>query len=93
MEICPAYFINRCWIVDYDEIPLLTQIVTVADAFDAMTSRRSYREAMPRDKAISILNECSGTQFNPFLVGVFTEIETDRLRRHGKAALPGSEKS
>ncbi len=57
------------------EIPLLTQIVSVADAYDAMTSRRSYREAMPRRRALAILNECAGTQFNPLLVEKFTELE------------------
>ncbi len=76
-----------------DEIPLLAQIVTVADAFDAMTSRRSYREAMPRDRALSILHECAGTQFNPFLVEVFTAIETDPSRAHGKLATPGNGES
>ncbi len=73
-----------------DEIPLLAQIVSVADAFDAMTSRRSYREAMPRERALAILNECSGTQFNPHLVEVFTGIQRVRLQRRGELSAPGN---
>ncbi|MHC4859100.1 MAG: response regulator [Planctomycetota bacterium] len=67
-----------------DEIPLLAQVVSVADAFDALTSRRSYREAMPRADALKVLNSSAGKYFNPLLVEVFTDLETDRLRRHGK---------
>jgi response regulator RpfG family c-di-GMP phosphodiesterase len=65
-------------------IPFLAQIVSIADSFDAMTSNRSYRKAMPRQRAIEILNENAGAQFNPFLVEVYTDLEMDRLRRHGK---------
>lgn len=53
-----------------DEIPLGAHIIQLADAFDAMTSKRSYREAMPPDKAIEIIKCCSGTQFHPDVVNV-----------------------
>ncbi|WP_187274384.1 HD-GYP domain-containing protein [Paenibacillus sp. N3.4] len=45
------------------DIPIHSKIMAVADAFDAMTSNRSYRPAMTQDKAIDILREGSGTQF------------------------------
>ena len=53
------------------EIPLEARILTVADAFDAMTSDRPYRKAMSRDKAIDIFKEESGRQFDPDVVKVF----------------------
>jgi HD superfamily phosphohydrolase YqeK len=48
-----------------DEIPLTARIVMVADAFDAMTSTRSYRPAKPVEKALGELRRCEGTQFDP----------------------------
>ena len=52
-------------------IPLLGRIVAVADAYDAMTSDRSYRKALPHDIAIAELERCSGSQFDPRIVEVF----------------------
>ncbi len=57
-----------------DEIDLLTKIITVADSFDAMTSRRSYKVNMQRDEAVAELRACSNTQFDPVVVEVFAEI-------------------
>ena len=54
-----------------EEIPLAARVVALADAFDAMTSSRAYRGAMPVSKARGIVLECSGTQFDPALVEVF----------------------
>lgn len=51
-----------------EEIPLLARIVAVADAFDAMTSDRPYRKAMPRRDALSILIYGSGKQWDPQIV-------------------------
>ncbi len=53
------------------EISLNARIVAVADAFDAMTSQRPYREAMSKEEAIRRLNEGAGTQFDPEIVKVF----------------------
>lgn len=53
------------------DIPLGARILGVADAFDALTSRRSYREALSSQKAISVLEEESGTQFDPVIVRAF----------------------
>jgi GAF domain-containing protein len=51
-----------------DQIPLGARIIAVCDAFDAMTSDRAYRPAMPREAAIAELEAASGTQFDPFVV-------------------------
>ncbi len=54
-------------------IPLFGRIIAVADAFDAMTSDRPYRKGMPKAKAISILEEGRGTQWDPQLATLFIE--------------------
>lgn len=51
-----------------DQIPMGAHIIQLADAFDAMTSKRAYREAMPIEIAIEVLKSCSGTQFHPEVV-------------------------
>lgn len=48
-----------------EEIPLLARIIGVADAFDAMTSDRPYRSALPVETAIAELERCKGAQFDP----------------------------
>lgn len=57
-----------------DQIPEMARIMAVADAFDAMTSDRPYRKAMPLKKAITILEENRGTQFDPDVVDDFLSI-------------------
>ena len=56
------------------EIPLECRILSIVDAYDAMTSDRPYRKAMSRTDAIAELRRCAGTQFDPNLVEVFIEI-------------------
>jgi len=56
-----------------DEIPLGGRIIAIADAFDAMTSDRAYRGALPLDQVIDELRECAGRQFDPALVEAFCE--------------------
>ena len=53
------------------DIPLSARIMALADVFDALISKRVYKEAMPFDKAASIIEEESGTHFDPKLVAVF----------------------
>lgn len=57
-----------------DAIPIEAAIISVADAYDAMCSDRPYRKAMPKEKAVSILKEEKGRQFNPKVVDVFLKI-------------------
>ncbi|MFH1368512.1 MAG: HD domain-containing phosphohydrolase [Elusimicrobiota bacterium] len=57
-----------------DSISVLAQVVSVADAYDAMTSTRAYRPAMSKKKAMEELRRKKDTQFNPWLVEIFIEI-------------------
>lgn len=57
-----------------DQINIFAQIVSVADAYDAMTSSRSYRPAMSKEDAIKRLRDVCGTQFNPQVVEALIKI-------------------
>lgn len=57
-----------------DETPVYVRIVSLADAYDAMTSNRSYRSIMERSKVISIIKEERGRQFDPEISDVFLKI-------------------
>lgn len=54
-----------------EEIPLCARLMAISDVFDALISKRCYKEAMPFDKAVGIIREESGTHFDPKLVEVF----------------------
>lgn len=61
-------------------IPILSRIVLVADAFDAMTSTRAYQPALPVDFAVGEISRNAGTQFDPAVVDIFLELaEVNRL--------------
>ena len=55
-------------------IPLYARIAAIADTFDAMTSKRSYRDALSLDIVKNELSRCSGTQFDPNILKVFLDI-------------------
>ncbi|MBL4953652.1 HD-GYP domain-containing protein [Neobacillus sp. OS1-32] len=57
-----------------EEIPLLARVAAIADAFDAMTSSRSYRSALPADVAYQRIIEGKGSQFDPVLVESFKNV-------------------
>ncbi|MFE7777758.1 HD-GYP domain-containing protein [Streptomyces sp. NPDC057445] len=61
------------------QIPEFARVVAVADAFDAMTSTRSYRRARPVATAVEELKRCAGTQFDPRMVRALDRA----LTRHG----------
>ena len=54
-----------------DEIPIESRIILVVDAFDAMTTDRSYRKALPTEEAVRRLRESAGRQFDPLIVEAF----------------------
>ncbi len=56
-----------------NQIPLASRIITVVDAWDAMTSKRPYREALSHNEAIEQLHMCTETQFDPDVVRVFLD--------------------
>ncbi|MGN0981981.1 MAG: diguanylate cyclase domain-containing protein [Candidatus Limivicinus sp.] len=59
-----------------DLIPLLSRIISVVDAYDAMVSDRPYRKGMSKEEACRELRRCSGTQFDPYIVDVFLQMIT-----------------
>ena len=56
-----------------DEIPLSARILAVADVFDALTSKRSYKDGFPCERAFAIIQEESGTHFDPLVVKAFMD--------------------
>lgn len=56
-----------------EEIPLCARIMAVADVFDALTSKRCYKEAMPLEKAYAIIREESGVHFDPVVADAFLD--------------------
>jgi HD-GYP domain-containing protein (c-di-GMP phosphodiesterase class II) len=67
-----------------EEIPLLARITTIADAFDAMTSSRSYRAAMSVEEAYQRIIEGQGSQFDPMLVEEFKKVYPAWVKFHDK---------
>jgi len=57
-----------------EDVPYLSRILSVADVYDALTSDRSYRKRMPEEKAISIIADGSGSQFDPDVVAKFLDL-------------------
>jgi len=57
-----------------EQIPLAARVFAIADSFDAMTSDRPYRAAMPLERALDEISDGSGTQFDPAVAGAFLEL-------------------
>ncbi len=57
-----------------EAIPFGARIVAVIDAYDAMTSNRSYRLALPKEVALSEMRQCAGTQFDPQILETFISV-------------------
>ncbi|MFI4873189.1 MAG: HD-GYP domain-containing protein [Phycisphaerales bacterium JB061] len=58
-----------------EDIPMMARILACADTFDAMSSNRSYRSAMPREKVLAEVDRCRGTQFDSDVVTAFLKID------------------
>ena len=69
-----------------EDIPLAARVVFVCDAYNAMTTTRPYRAALPHDHAMTELVSNAGTQFDPMVVGAMMRVLED-----GPAELPASE--
>lgn len=70
-----------------EEIPFLARITAIADAFDAMTSSRSYRKALTADEAYKRIIEAQGTQFDPELINVFQRVYPTWKQFHSESEL------
>ncbi len=66
--------------LEAQEIPVIARIISVADTYDAMTSDRAYRKALPHEVAVSEIKRCSKSQFDPDVAHPFVEgIEEHRV--------------
>ena len=63
-----------------DEIPLSARIMAVADVFDALVSKRSYKNGLSYEDAMAIIQSGAGTHFDPLIVKAFTQAG-DEVRR------------
>lgn len=66
------------------DIPLNARIFAIADVFDALTSKRPYKEPMSFDKAMSILQESSGSHFDPEVLQAFEQIASSLFEMYGQ---------
>lgn len=69
-----------------EEIPLMARIICVADSYDAMSSDRCYRKALPTEKIVEELRKGSGTQFDPHIASVMED-----MIREGAVPIPPSQ--
>ncbi len=71
-----------------EDIPLNARIFAIVDVFDALTSKRPYKEPMPFDEAVAILRRDAGSHFDPKLVDVFDAIAPSLYRQVSTASEP-----
>lgn len=69
-----------------NEIPLAARILALADVYDALTTRRVYKEAIPHDEAVGVILDLTGTQFDPDIVDVFRQCQEEFRRLAGELA-------
>ena len=69
-----------------DEIPLEARIISVADAYDAMSSKRSYRDVLPQEKVRDELEKAKRTQLDPYLANIMLDMMSEddlyEMREH-----------
>ena len=73
-----------------EEIPLSARIMAVADVFDALVSKRSYKDGFPFEKAMAIIEEGSGSHFDPNVAGAFIRA-SDEVRTIMESQMMGRE--
>jgi HD-GYP domain-containing protein (c-di-GMP phosphodiesterase class II) len=61
------------------QTPVDARIIHIADAYDAMTTDRSYRRGLTHERAIEILFEYAGTQFDPYIVPTFANLPREMM--------------
>lgn len=63
-----------------EEIPLGSRIIAIADAYDALVSKRAYRSSLSPEDAVKIIDQGSGKQFDPYLVQIFKDVLPDAMK-------------
>lgn len=76
-----------------ESIPFLARIVSIADAFDAMTSDRAYRQALSTEQALDNIKKNMGSQFDPLLAGHFIEMIEKKDTREDSVGITADELS
>lgn len=66
-----------------EHIPLPARIMAIADVYDALSTKRVYKDAYPQEKCVQIIKEGRGTQFDPYIVDAFLKVadEFDAIRK------------
>jgi HD-GYP domain-containing protein (c-di-GMP phosphodiesterase class II) len=64
-----------------ENIPLIARMLALADTFDSMISTRAYRPALPRQRVLEEIRNCSGSQFDPRLAEIFVKLDFDEFDR------------
>jgi HD-GYP domain-containing protein (c-di-GMP phosphodiesterase class II) len=64
-----------------EQIPWVARVLGICDTFDAMSSTRAYRPAMPRDKTLAEIQRCAGAQFDPQLATLFLTLDLNEYDR------------
>lgn len=75
--------------LEADAIPLNARIFAVADVFDAMTSRRCYKDAVPLEEARAFMRGGSGSYFDPRVLAAFDALAPRSTARFGMATMGG----
>ncbi|MCC6772411.1 MAG: diguanylate cyclase, partial [Gemmatimonadaceae bacterium] len=75
-----------------DEIPLVARIVCLADVYDALTTERSYKRAIPHDEALNVMRRDAGRQFDPQLFETFEQLMRGPGARSSAADRPKLER-
>ncbi|HXP97782.1 MAG TPA: two-component system response regulator [Telmatospirillum sp.] len=65
--------------IEGDHIPVSARLMAVADVYDALISRRVYKDGMPHEKAVGVIREGRGSHFDPDIVDAFLALETEFL--------------
>ena len=68
-----------------EDIPLNARIFAIVDVFDALTSRRPYKDPMPFEQAMAILQKDSGSHFDPLLISLFSDLAESAYANIGHA--------
>jgi HD-GYP domain-containing protein (c-di-GMP phosphodiesterase class II) len=70
-----------------EQIPVAGRVMALVDVYDAMTTRRLYRQPLSHEQAVQRIVECKGTHFDPAVVDAFVRIEPLMRNISGTASL------